>query len=84
VKKFCMVLGMFALAAAPVQAQQGQPRREELEAAIVQRFLDRAATELKLDGNTRTRAASASERTTTSQSRAKHRASAGRDVARGS
>jgi Spy/CpxP family protein refolding chaperone len=55
VKKFCMVLGVFALAAAPVQAQQGQPRREELEAAIVQRFLDRAATELKLDGNTRTR-----------------------------
>jgi Spy/CpxP family protein refolding chaperone len=55
VKKFLMAFGMFALSAASVQAQQGQPRREELEAAIVQRFLDRAATELKLDASTRTR-----------------------------
>jgi Spy/CpxP family protein refolding chaperone len=55
VKKLLVVLGLFALAATPAQGQQGQARREELESEIAQRFMDRAATELKLDANTRTR-----------------------------
>jgi Spy/CpxP family protein refolding chaperone len=55
VKKFLVVLGWFVIAVAPLEAQQGQARREELEAEIVQRFLDRAAVELKLDDNSRTR-----------------------------
>jgi Spy/CpxP family protein refolding chaperone len=55
VKKFLVVVGLLALAGPPVQAQQGQARRVELEAEIVQRFLDRAAIELKLEGNTRAR-----------------------------
>jgi hypothetical protein len=39
VKKLLVVLGLFALAAAPAQAQQGQARREELESEIAQRFM---------------------------------------------
>jgi Spy/CpxP family protein refolding chaperone len=54
VKKLWLAFALLAMAA-PVQAQQGQARRDELEAEIVQRFLDRAAIELKLDAPARTR-----------------------------
>lgn len=54
-KKFWLVLGFLIVPAlAHAQAPQ-QQRREELEAEIAQRFLDRAAAELKLEGGARTR-----------------------------
>jgi Spy/CpxP family protein refolding chaperone len=55
VKKSLLILSLLLAVAAPIQAQQGQARREELEVEIAQRFLDRAATELKLDAGARTR-----------------------------
>ena len=56
-KKLILVLAML-FAPAVARAQQPMPdrqRREELEAQIVQRFLDHAAVEMKLDANARTR-----------------------------
>ena len=57
-KKFLLIIGLLLLPAA-VSAQQpqmpNQERREQLEAQIVQRFLDNASVEMKLDANSRTR-----------------------------
>jgi hypothetical protein len=54
VKKLVFVLALLMPALANAQAPQRE-RREQLEAQIVQRFLNHAATELQLDGSNRTR-----------------------------
>ena len=57
-KKLLMLLALLALpVTANAQEKQApdRQRREELEAQIVQRFLDHASVEMKLDANARTR-----------------------------
>ena len=57
-KTLLLIIGLLVSPAA-VWAQQpqmpNQERREQLEAQIVQRFLDNASVEMKLDANSRTR-----------------------------
>lgn len=54
-KRFLVAFGLLITALPALAQQPAQLRREELEAEIVQRFLDRAALELKLDAGARTR-----------------------------
>ena len=57
-KKFLLIVGLMASPAAAFAQQPQMPdrqRREELEGQIVQRFLDNASIEMKLDANSRTR-----------------------------
>ena len=54
-RKLALVLAMLCVPAAAHAQQPDRQRREQLEAQIVQRFLNHAAVEMKLDANARTR-----------------------------